>query len=523
MYDGTVYSNVATVHITITPVNDAPIVTNIPNKTILEGSTFTSINLDNYVSDVDNTDSQMTWTYSGNINLNVSIVNRIAQIEIPNVDWYGIETITFKATDPGDLWDNDSVTFTVTNVNDAPIVTDILNQTIAEGSTFATINLDDYVSDVDNTDSQMTWTYSGNSQLTVSIVNRVATISIPDINWYGEETITFRATDPGNLWSQDSATFTVTPVNDPPVASFNFEPINPETHETVFFNSTSYDSDGIISNYTWDFGDGNKSYTQKTTHQYTDNDSYLITLNVTDNNGATDTIQKTILVSPNEPPTLTNPSPTNGSTNVQLSANLSWTGGDPNYDTVTYDVYFGTTSSPNKVTSNQSGTTYNPGTMKFNTTYYWKIVAWDSHGTKTTRTWHFTTRTNDPPIANPNSYTTNEDTTLSISAPGVLGNDDDIDDDPLTAVKVSNTIHGSITLNSNGSFTYIPTANYYGIDTFSYKAYDGFVYSPVVNVTITINAVNDPPVFGSSSPGNGSSVYQLSMTWSIPINDLEGR
>ncbi|UCF13381.1 MAG: hypothetical protein JSW06_03755, partial [Thermoplasmatales archaeon] len=61
-------------------------------------------------------------------------------------------------------------------VNQAPNVSDIPNQTIAEGESFATIPLDDYVSDPDNLDSEMTWTYSGNVDLTVSIdVNRVAT------------------------------------------------------------------------------------------------------------------------------------------------------------------------------------------------------------------------------------------------------------------------------------------------------------------------------------------------------------
>jgi len=181
--------------------------------------------LDNYVSDVDNTDAQMTWTYSGNSQLTVSIVNRVATITIPNSDWYGSETIIFRATDPGGLWDDDPATFTVTNVNDAPVVTDIPSQTITEGSTFATINLDNYVSDIDNPDSSMTWTYSGNVELTVSIVNRVATITTPNADWNGAETITFRATDPGGLWDDDPATFTVTAVNDPPVA-------NPDSYST---------------------------------------------------------------------------------------------------------------------------------------------------------------------------------------------------------------------------------------------------------------------------------------------------
>ncbi|MCK4606240.1 MAG: hypothetical protein KAU35_02970, partial [candidate division Zixibacteria bacterium] len=94
--------------------------------------------------------------------------------------------------------------------NDAPVVSDIPDQTIAEGSSFATISLDDYVSDVDNTDAEMTWTYAGNTELLVDITNRVATITTPSPTWNGSETITFRATDPSLLFDSDPATITVT-------------------------------------------------------------------------------------------------------------------------------------------------------------------------------------------------------------------------------------------------------------------------------------------------------------------------
>ena len=142
----------------------------------------------------------------------MSIVDRVATITAPSADWNGAETITFRATDPGLLWDDDPATFTVTAVNDTPVVSDIPDQTIAEGSTFTTINLDGYVSDVDNLDAEMTWSYCGNTSLTVSIVDRVATITAPSADWNGAETITFRATDPGLLWDDDPATFTVTAV-----------------------------------------------------------------------------------------------------------------------------------------------------------------------------------------------------------------------------------------------------------------------------------------------------------------------
>ena len=109
--------------------------------------------------------SPMTWTYIGNTDLIVDITARVATITMPSVDWNGSETITFRATDPGALFDEDAATFTVSADNDAPVVTDIPDQTISEGGTFTTINLDDYVSDVDNTDDQIITFNAGNSTL----------------------------------------------------------------------------------------------------------------------------------------------------------------------------------------------------------------------------------------------------------------------------------------------------------------------------------------------------------------------
>jgi hypothetical protein len=96
----------------------------------------------------------------------------------------------------------------------------------------------------------------------------------------------------------------------------------------------------------------------------------------------------------NQPPNIpSNPNPSNGATNVNISSVLSWTGGDPDSgDTVTYDVYFGTSTAPSIVSHNQSATTYDPGMLAYQTTYYWQIVAWDDHGALTAGAiWNFTT------------------------------------------------------------------------------------------------------------------------------------
>jgi hypothetical protein len=96
---------------------------------------------------------------------------------------------------------------------------------------------------------------------------------------------------------------------------------------------------------------------------------------------------------------------------------------------------------------------------------------------------------NDAPVAEDDSYTTDEDTPLVVPAPGVLGNDSDVEGDPLTAVLVSGPSHGTLTLNPNGSFTYTPEENFVGEDSFTYQAYDGELYSNVATVTITVSSV----------------------------------
>jgi VCBS repeat-containing protein len=102
---------------------------------------------------------------------------------------------------------------------------------------------------------------------------------------------------------------------------------------------------------------------------------------------------------------------------------------------------------------------------------------------------------NPPPVANADAYSTNEDTPLNVSAPGVLGNDSDPNGDHLNAVKLSDPAHGSLTLNANGSFVYTPAANYNGPDSFTYAANDGTQNSSPATVTIAVTSVNDPPSF----------------------------
>jgi hypothetical protein len=101
-----------------------------------------------------------------------------------------------------------------------------------------------------------------------------------------------------------------------------------------------------------------------------------------------------------------------------------------------------------------------------------------------------------PPTANNDSYTTPPNTTLSVPASiGVLENDTDPQNDPLTASLVGGPAHGSVALNSNGSFTYTPAAGFVGTVSFTYQDSDGTYLSNVATVSIAVAkspVVSDP-------------------------------
>ena len=110
------------------------------------------------------------------------------------------------------------------------------------------------------------------------------------------------------------------------------------------------------------------------------------------------------------------------------------------------------------------------------------------------------TPVNDRPIAGNDTYgPVNEGNTLIINAPGVLKNDTDPEGLSLTASLVSNTSHGTITLNPNGSFAYSHNGDASLTDEFTYRVYDGSLFSTEASVKISITQINNPPVANPDS------------------------
>jgi hypothetical protein len=115
------------------------------------------------------------------------------------------------------------------------------------------------------------------------------------------------------------------------------------------------------------------------------------------------------------------------------------------------------------------------------------------------------------PIASNDNYTAQSGAALMVAAPGVLSNDSNSNGGPLSAILVSGTTNGTLTLTSNGSVSYIPNSAFTGTDTFTYQASDGTVQSNLGTVTLTVTSANRPPV-----ATNDAYAAQAGSTLTVP-------
>ncbi len=163
--------------------------------------------------------------------------------------------------------------------NSAPIVT--LPATLNMNEDNVTeFDFSSYAADPDG--DAMTWSVTGENQLNVSISGDTITIT-PSADWFGQETLTFTATDVESATGSDSVVMDVANVNDAPVANFTYSPDSPVmVNEIVTFTDASYDIDSVSLSFSWDFGDESTSTSQNPTHAYDTPGDYTVTLTVSD-------------------------------------------------------------------------------------------------------------------------------------------------------------------------------------------------------------------------------------------------
>jgi hypothetical protein len=261
--------------------------------------------------------------------------------------------------------------------------------------------------------------------------------------------------------------------------------------DTLTINAVTQGAHGLVV-----ITGGGTGLTYSPTPDFNGSDAFTYTID--DGNGGTATGNVSVVVTPvNDDPDAVNDSATvnedTSNNTISVLANDTDVDGDALVVTATGSASHGT------VVNNGTSVTYTPAHDFFGSDSFTYTVS-DGHGGFDTATVFVTVNNvNDPPVAAPDSYTINQDTTLHVAAPGALGNDSDVDGDALTAHLTSPASHGSAALNADGSFTYTPNAGFAGIDSFSYKANDGHADSNIVTVTIHVLDTQPPDIVASVS------------------------
>jgi VCBS repeat-containing protein len=156
-------------------------------------------------------------------------------------------------------------------------------------------------------------------------------------------------------------------------------------------------------------------------------------------------------------------------------------------------------------------------TANYNGSDSFKYTLTDTVGHSATATVSMTvTPVNDAPVAAPGSRSATEETQLSNSVSAT-----DVDNDALTFSKVADPAHGALTMNADGSFTYMPTANYAGADSFTFNASDGKANSNTATVNITVAGTQDVPTIADvtdQSTAEGTATGAISVT----VGDVDG-
>jgi VCBS repeat-containing protein len=217
-------------------------------------------------------------------------------------------------------------------------------------------------------------------------------------------------------------------------------------------------------------------------------DSFTFKVNDGELNSNTATISIAI-TAVNDPPVLSDDSIT---TEEDTSVNITLNVEDLDDTEFTYVIVSDVSNGSLSITNNVA--TYSP-LENFNGTDSFTLTANDGEATSGLATISITVTTvNDAPLAIADTATVDEgntSTTLENGETSLLHNDTDAENNPLTAILVSDPIYGALTLNSDGTFSYEHDGSDIASDYFTYKVNDGELDSNTATVSIIINTVND--------------------------------
>jgi VCBS repeat-containing protein len=273
--------------------------------------------------------------------------------------------------------------------------------------------------------------------------------------------------------------------------------------EADLFSSAGTVTDSDSGNWTAsvDYGDGSGAQTLlinsagsfALAHTYVDNGNYTITVNVADDQGNVGAGTASVTVNNVPPIALNDTFSTDEDTGLTIPASgVLANDSDAGADSLTAKMTTG--ASNGSVALNPDGSfTYTPN-ENFNVVDSFVYVANDGDADSTNATVSITVNpVNDAPVTTDDAYSVDEDTILTIPAPGMLVNDTDVDGDTVMLETFNSPNHGTLSIGGDGAFSYTPNPDFNGVDTFGYVATDLQGGTDNGTVTITVLPVNDAP------------------------------
>ncbi len=492
--DGEGGFSTATVTVTVTPVNDGPTTVGLANQNGEDGADV-SIPTAQGFDDIDGDD--LTFTASGlpptlfidpDTGLITGTLDSDSSVNGPFV-------VTVTATDPSG--ESVSTTFVYSIQNIPPIaVNDVATTPEDTPVTVAVLTND---SDPDG--DALTITAASTSDGTV-VVNPDGTLTFtPAENFNGQAVVSYTVSDGQGGTATATLTVDVVAVNDAP-ESLPIPDVTNEDNQSVSVDTGSFFSDldgdtltfgvtGLPDGLSIDPATGIISGTIDRDASQLNGGIYSVTVTGTDPDGLTTSQTFTWTVTNPAPTAVNDTATTDEDTPVDINVLANDT--DPDGDVLTVTM---ATALNGTVTIAPDGTlTYVPD-ANFNGADTITYVISDGNGGTSTAAVDVTVNAvNDPPVAVDDVATTNEDTPVTI---GVLGNDSDIDGDPLTVTDATSP-DGTVVINPDGTVTFTPNPNFNGPTTISYTISDGNGGTSTATVSITVDAVNDPPVANMDS------------------------